>query len=566
MVTYGQMRRHFALAALVFALITTGLAFMIYEIVFLKELMITLGGTVYASSATLSSVMFGLFLGSQVFGVLSGRVKDAAVLFIILEAGLLFCSLGSVPLLRMIGSLESWPLRFGLSFAVVMIPSALVGGEIPVAMQLLERSIEKGKLGLHAGMVYGADTFGALLGALAVPFLLMPYLGAYRTTLVAGAANGLSGLAMLYWARKGRKGFVVSVLLMLALLGAGFSEVGAALDQHTAVGALRFRFRTLLDYMVFHKTWDSRFQRIQIMDFKFKQILKESGNRSRGLYLDGVSQVSVESAVEYGELILFGLLAHPDPKDVLVIGCGDGGLIKAALKDPRVRSLDQIEIDAEVVRVAKEYLREVCCEGGRSVWDDPRVRLHYADGRQFLRDGAKRYDLVFSDLPHVLHEGASVFYSEEFLRLVRSRLKPGGIFMDHSYHPDVARWDSDEDQLIPYMLVARTVQEVFGRNLFLFETALWPESEADHDDAYALSGRTVLAYKDGLSLKDAAVRRRFAALEPRPERMTPEILFRWFSNSEIPAWLGRFPVSTDDKPTVLYPHIYRGKGWIPKKA
>lgn len=531
-----------SLAAVLAALASTGFTFMVLELLFLRELQITLGGTLYASSATLASVMLGLFLGSQLFGRLSRRGSAAgqAALLIRMELALAVAAATILPALRGVGGIESWPLRYGLSFAVVLVPSVLAGGEIPVALQLLEPRIPKGETGFHAGLVYGADTLGALVGALLLPFVLLPWLGAWRCALAAGAVNVAGALLLLKFVA-GSAGHAcgAGAVAAAALLVAGFTPSWAALDLKTAAWALRERVPGLsLGYLE-----DSPYQRIQFLG---EMAGVASDARPRVLLLDGVVQASVPFFPQYRETALLGLVSHPAPERVLVIGCGDGDMVAALLSDPRVRSLEHVELDPAVVRAARRYLSPGAEVGGRAAWDDARVTLRLGDGRQFLRLSTEPFDVILADLPHAGGEAAAAFYSAEFFRLARARLKPGGLFMTHVYRSDESEPGGRERLVAALRIAGRTAREAFPEVRLL---SPWLDPAAPPD---AWPAHWLFASDSPLGA-EAAAEGRIAALVPRPRWLTPGACrAAWRSALRAPqdaAW----PVSTDDLPAILFP-------------
>ena len=525
------------------ALACSGFTFMALEILFLRELQITLGGTLYASSATLASVMLGLFIGSQLFGRLSRKSPDIGAVFLRLELALAAAAAATIPALRALGTAEPWPLRYAASFAVILVPSALAGGELPVAMQFLEPAIAPGETGFATGLVYGADTLGALLGALVLPFLLLPHLGAWRSALLAAAMTLAAALPLWIFASRARRGSALAAGAVAAVLVAGLGRSGAAFDLRTAgwvmpapIPGLKLSF-----------SQDTPYQRIQL----FGDLNDDASDANpRVLVLDGVVENSVPTLPRFRESALLGLISHPAPRRVLVIGCGDGDFLQAILLDPRVEYLRQVELDASVIRTATVYLTEHPAFSMGGLRHDRRHHLTIGDGRSFLQQSRETYDLILSDLPHAAHEGAAAFYSAEFFKLAASRLNPGGIFMTHVYRPDKDAPGGRAKAVAALAIAARTAREAFSE-VRVISPFLRPEG-ADEDWAphWLIASQTPL----GASGADAA--RRIARLDPKPGWLTP--------SAYADAWLGAvdlgrydgWPVSTDDRPAILFPELW----------
>jgi spermidine synthase len=123
------------------------------------------------------------------------------------------------------------------------------------------------------------------------------------------------------------------------------------------------------------------------------------------------------------EAVHFALLQNPGAAGVLLIGGGAGGSLEELLKYPRVE-VDYVELDPELIRLAARFLGEAA----KKALDDPRVHLHFEDGRSFLTRARKSYDMVILGLPGPATAQINRFYTMEFFKLVRQRLSPEGVF------------------------------------------------------------------------------------------------------------------------------------------
>ena len=125
----------------------------------------------------------------------------------------------------------------------------------------------------------------------------------------------------------------------------------------------------------------SEFQRIDVY---------ESPEFGRFLTLDGYMMLTEKDEFIYHEMITHVPMAvHPHVKKVLVIGAGDGGVVRELTRYQGIEQIDMVEIDRRVVEVCKEYLPQTAC-----CFDDPRVQLTFADGLKFIRSKEDEYDLI----------------------------------------------------------------------------------------------------------------------------------------------------------------------------
>jgi len=156
---------------------------------------------------------------------------------------------------------------------------------------------------------------------------------------------------------------------------------------------------------------------------KYQDVLvfksKEYGNV---LVLDGVIQCTAKDEFAYQEMLShLPLNCHPNPKHVLIIGGGDGGVAREVAKHPNVESITQCEIDEEVINVSKRYLPYMACG-----FDSPKMNLHVGDGFAFMEAHKNEFDVIISDTSDPVGPAERLF-SEEYYKLMHAALKDDGI-------------------------------------------------------------------------------------------------------------------------------------------
>ncbi|XP_028390998.1 uncharacterized protein LOC114515878 [Dendronephthya gigantea] len=180
----------------------------------------------------------------------------------------------------------------------------------------------------------------------------------------------------------------------------------------------------------------------QAMAFEIKKILChkksqyqdilifESKSHGNVLVLDGCVQCTDRDEFTYQEMITnLPLNSHPNPKKVLVIGAGDGGVIREIAKHPCVESIVQCEIDEEVVNMAKKYLPNMSCG-----YNSPKHTLHVGCGKEFMKKHTGEFDVVITDSSDPIGPAASLF-QKEYYEFVKSALKPNGILCSQGECP-----------------------------------------------------------------------------------------------------------------------------------
>ncbi len=168
--------------------------------------------------------------------------------------------------------------------------------------------------------------------------------------------------------------------------------------------------------------WQTKFQKMQIY---------ETPHYGKLFRLDGFNMTSEKEEFVYHEnLIHPALTAHAAPKKVLIIGGGDGGSSEEALKHPSVDNVTMVEIDADVITVAKEHFQAV----HNGVFDNPKLTVRIDDGMKYVRETHERYDLIALDLNDPVGPAAAL-YSMEFFQQLRTALAPGGALTLHLGSP-----------------------------------------------------------------------------------------------------------------------------------
>ncbi len=171
----------------------------------------------------------------------------------------------------------------------------------------------------------------------------------------------------------------------------------------------------------------SEFQRIDVFD---------SPEFGRFLTLDGYMMLTEKDEFIYHEMITHVPMAvHPNVKKVLVIGAGDGGVVRELVRYPEIETIDMVEIDPLVVEVCKKYLPKTACR-----FDDPRLNIYYEDGLRFVRFKENEYDLIIVDSTDPFGPGEGLF-TREFYGNCCNALKEDGILVNQHespFYPDDA--------------------------------------------------------------------------------------------------------------------------------
>ena len=186
-------------------------------------------------------------------------------------------------------------------------------------------------------------------------------------------------------------------------------------EKHTA----DVKFSIRVDRQIY--TGQSEYQRIDVF---------ESKEFGRFLTLDGYMMLTERDEFIYHEMITHVPMAvHPAVRNVLVIGAGDGGVVRELTRYPALENIDMVEIDPLVVEVSKKYLPQTACR-----LNDERVHIYYEDGLRFVRSKEDLYDLIIVDSTDPFGPGEGLF-TKEFYGSCFKALKEDGIMVNQHESP-----------------------------------------------------------------------------------------------------------------------------------
>jgi spermidine synthase len=169
----------------------------------------------------------------------------------------------------------------------------------------------------------------------------------------------------------------------------------------------------------------------------------------RVMVLDGIVQTTEKDEFIYHEMMAHvPILAHGHARRVLIVGGGDGGLLREVTRHRQVAHVTQVEIDAQVIDLCRRYLPN----HSQGAFDDPRVDIVIDDGLGFVRQTDSRFDVILSDSTDPIGPG-EVLFQEDFYAACRRCLAPGGILVTQNGVPFL---QPDEIQA-----TARRIRRVF---------------------------------------------------------------------------------------------------------
>ncbi|MGV9560308.1 polyamine aminopropyltransferase [Streptomyces sp. NPDC003522] len=407
----------FLVLACVFVCAACGL---VYELELVALASYLMGDSVTQASVVLSVVVFAMGIGS----LAAKRLRRlAAAGFAAVEVVLaLVGGCSAMALYAVFAWTGGWGGLWGNGPRVLLVVfcltiGLLIGAEVPLLMELIQR-VRRQDAGGAVADLFAADYVGALVGGLAFPFLLLPFLGQLTSSLLTGAVNVIAGGALVLGlfrrdlTRRTRRLLLVADVTVLAVLACAAALVDdfEQAARHAVYGDdVRVALHTGVQEIV---------------------LTGGTGGRPLGLYLDGRLRGGGHDRLRHHRPLVRPATAGPHAR-VLVLGGGDGLAAREVLARPGTRRVDVVDLDPALIRLARADPGLSRLNG--HALDDPRVRVTVDDAFHRLRETPPgTYDVVITDLPDPGMTAATKLYSQEFYGLARRALRPGGRLAVHA--------------------------------------------------------------------------------------------------------------------------------------
>lgn len=430
-----------------------GATAMSYEIGWTRLLSTQLGSSTYAFTLMLGTFLAGIVLGSALFERWSRRREPGAMTFAVTQTLTAVAALAFLifftrlievlpPILRATHeSFRGLVLAQFVTSALAMLPTAVVFGfNFPAVVVVIAgpRSALQSSAGAAVGRAYAWNTLGAIVGAIAAGFWLMPRLGSFHLLAATAGVNLVLAAAISLTAARRLSWKIVAVAGNLALLGAatfvGFSNY----FNDPAVAS----FNTVMYWNLYDRPLTLRENAHALDIVYFRDGLNANISVARtddymALRTNGKVDASNHDATTQLLLGHLAALAHP-PRRVLLIGFGSGMTASALAEYPELERLDVVEIEPAVVEAAP-FLAPL----NRGVLLDPRVHVTLDDARNFLFTARGKYDLIVSEPSNPWIAGVATLFTREFYAAARARLAPDGVFVQwmqaYSLYPEDLR-------------------------------------------------------------------------------------------------------------------------------
>jgi spermidine synthase len=419
-----------------------------YEVLWTRILTIAIGASVYSFSIMLVAFLAGIALGSEVYGLSLKifRVKDSGVTRAISWFGIVQVIIGITAFLVTVNirdipvssirvqsyflstGLSSFEARtwsnFVLAFVYMVVPAFFMGVAFPLAGEACARF--RKAIGRGVGEVLAYNTVGALLGAGVSGYLMIYLFGIERSLQMLTMINMSLGL------------FVLASLQRNRWLNAGVASLTLATVGFLALDQTTLRFWDMSFFAIFRSN--------QPEAFRTPEMVREAVENTDVLYYaEGIESIISVIKVKGGDqsfltngrieasshlqgqqhLFTLGhlpMLLNRNPKKVLVVGLGGGMTLGAISIHPSLEQVTLAEIEPKVIGVARAFE-----EYNHHVLNNPKLKIVFNDGRNFLLTTKEKFDVITADPIHPWFRGAGYLYTTQYFKLAADHLQPGGV-------------------------------------------------------------------------------------------------------------------------------------------
>jgi spermidine synthase len=431
-----------AASVAVVAIAISGAVALVQQIAWTRILALVVGPTTYAFSAMVGTFLVGIAVGSAIGSWAARRGPSGwrlAIALLMSAAGALVALVWAPRAVIAMAVAVAEP---GADFASVVrlqvvviaglvLPMTIAfGAAFPLAVALAARTNQS--VPADVSVVYTANTIGAIAGALAGGFWLVPAIGLEGTVRAAAglAIAGFVAVTLVHASTLVQKGIVIVVTIAASVAIWLLPHWDRAL---VSSGAYKYAAQLPVEYR------EALLGAGTLLYYREGAASTVSVRRTAG-----VTMLAIDGKVDAsngGDMLTQRLLAHVPlllheaPRRVGIIGLGSGVTLASALTHP-VERVDVIEISPDVVDASAWFVRE-----NRNALRDPRARLVAGDGRTHLALGRDAYDVLISEPSNPWMAGIAALFTREFFEAARDRLAPGGLLCQWAHTYDIREAD-----------------------------------------------------------------------------------------------------------------------------
>lgn len=392
-------------------MLLSGAVSFLHEVLWTRMLGHVLGSSLYAFGVMLASFLSGIALGGGLGAILARTRESAARWLAVAQLAAAGAAMYAWHGIQQVSpAVDTLAQRVGFGFVLLFPLAFAIGITYPLAVRVLARSVPDAAP--CSARVYAWNTVGAILGAIAGGFIIVPALKYEGAVLLAVIGSCVLAVAATFALFRPAKWFGIPVLLA------------------TLAAAVLFRPgvpEALLRYSPLRVNGEGELLYYDVGRSAAVAILRQADQlavRTNSLPEASIATVgSVPQLYVEAWMAPLAVLARPQIDDMLIVGFGGGRVLEAV--PPTVSHVDVIELEDAVIKANEA----IAARRMRNPLAESRINMIINDARGALVLTEKKYDAVVSQPSHPWTAGASHLYTREFMQQARDHLKPGGIFV-----------------------------------------------------------------------------------------------------------------------------------------
>ncbi|MCX7973369.1 MAG: fused MFS/spermidine synthase [Candidatus Aminicenantes bacterium] len=401
------------------SLLLMGASGIVAQIVLLRELLILFLGNELTIGLIFANWLLLEAFGSTFVGRLAERLKRRLEIYVFLQiffSLFLPCSIFLTRVLKNIlfatpGEGMGFIPIFSYSF-IILFPISVTHGALFTFGCKLYSQLER-RPATSIGQVYVYETIGSIVGGLLMTFFLIEYLHSFDIAFLISLLNTFISVFLIW--PKGPSTFPIRYIFGgFCLLGTFvfFSLLFSSLSDKIHQSSIKLQWKGL--------------NPVHYENSIYGNITVIQRDEQFTFFVDGVPSVTtpVPDIASIEDLVHFSMLFHGNPESVLILSGGAGGMIREILKYPVVR-IDYVELDPLLLKLIIKFPTPIT----QTELADPRVKIHYMDGRFFIKKVKNRFDLIFIGLQAPKELQTNRLFSAEFFSMAQRKLKPGGLLV-----------------------------------------------------------------------------------------------------------------------------------------
>jgi spermidine synthase len=397
-----------------------GLSGIVAQIILLRELLISFLGNELTLGIILGNWLILVAIGAFIIGKTVEKVERKIETFAFFQ---IFFSLAlpfTIYLSRIFKNILLATPGEGLGFAPIFYSSLLIllpvtlpqGALFTYGCKLYSQYIRKDLSSV--GRVYVLESIGSIIGGSLMTFLLIQYLDSFEIAFIISLANALIS-AFLLWSND------VLPSLRIRNLPHGLSILLTILFAYILLSPTAEQIHR----SSIHSQWRG-LNAIHNENSIYGNITVTKRGEQFTFFTNGVPSITtpVPDIASIEDFVQFPMLFHEKPESVLILSGGAGGMIHEILKYP-VRRVDYVELDPLLLRLVQKFSTPLT----QSELSDQRVKIHYMDGRLFVKRNENRFDIIFIGLPAPQELQTNRLFSSEFFNTAKKKMNPDGIIV-----------------------------------------------------------------------------------------------------------------------------------------